>query len=98
MATIFRRPSALSLERTVADLLRQLGGVSPKRVHLVPTPGTATEKDVIQAEARTGRICELIDGVLVEKTMGAYESAVAVAPANKTSIAQGRGPVRRNEP
>jgi Uma2 family endonuclease len=48
-------------------------------VRLVPTPGTATEKDVIQAERRTGRLCELIDGTLVEKTMGFYESAVAAA-------------------
>jgi Uma2 family endonuclease len=79
MATISPPRSAPPLDRTVADLLKQLGGIPPKRVRLVPTPGTATEKDVIRAEARTGRICELIDGVLVEKTMGAYESAVAAA-------------------
>ncbi len=79
MATVSRRPSAPPLDGTIADLLKRLGGIPPKRVRLVPTPGTATEKDVIRAEARTGRICELIDGVLVEKTMGAYESAVAAA-------------------
>jgi len=81
MATISPPPSAPPLDGTIADLLKRLGGIPPKRVRLVPTPGTATEKDVIRAEARTGRICELIDGVLVEKTMGAYESAVAVALA-----------------
>jgi Uma2 family endonuclease len=63
----------------MAGLLKRLGRVSPRRVRLVPTPGTAKEKDVIQAERRTGRLCELIDGTLVEKTMGVYESAVAGA-------------------
>jgi Uma2 family endonuclease len=37
----------------------------------------ATEQDLVAAEARTGRICELIDGVLVEKAMGYFESALA---------------------
>lgn len=55
---------------TVADMLAQLGGVPPERIRLVPLPGTATEQDVIDVEARTDRLCELIDGVLVEKTMG----------------------------
>jgi Uma2 family endonuclease len=79
MATLSPPPSRPPLDGTIADLLKQLGGVPPGRVRLVPTPGTATERDVIQAEARTGRTCELIDGVLVEKTMGSYESAVAAA-------------------
>jgi Uma2 family endonuclease len=60
---------------TVADLLKRLGDIPPHRVRLVPTPGTATEKDVLEAEARHDRLCELVDGVLVEKTMG-YEEAV----------------------
>jgi Uma2 family endonuclease len=38
----------------------------------------ATETDVLQAKSRFNRICELIDGVLVEKTVGYYESLVAV--------------------
>jgi Uma2 family endonuclease len=44
---------------------------------MFPPPGTATENDVLTAEGHTGRICELIDGVLVEKTMGYLESLVA---------------------
>jgi Uma2 family endonuclease len=63
---------------TVADLLHRLGGISAKRVHLVPTPGTATEKDVIKVHDRTNRLCELVDGVLVEKVMGFDESRFAV--------------------
>ena len=40
-------------------------------------PGTATEKDVIEAEARENRLCELVDGTLVEKAMGFEESRLA---------------------
>ena len=32
--------------------------------------GTATEQDVIDIEAQESRLCELVDGVLVEKTVG----------------------------
>ena len=63
---------------TVADLLRQLGDIPPERVRMRPPPGTATEKDVIEVEAHEDRLCELVDGVLVEKAMGWYESRLAV--------------------
>jgi Uma2 family endonuclease len=62
---------------TVADLLKKLGDIPPERVHLDPPPGTATEKDVLAIERREGRICELVDGVLVEKVMGLEESFLA---------------------
>jgi Uma2 family endonuclease len=55
---------------TIADLLRQLG-VPARRVLLKPTPGQATEKDLLRYK---GTLVELIDGVLVEKAMGWYES------------------------
>jgi Uma2 family endonuclease len=45
---------------------------------MFPPPGTATENDVLTAEGHTGRVCELIDGVLVEKAMGYLESLIAV--------------------
>ena len=32
----------------------------------------------MEAEARSDRICELIDGTLVEKTMATYESMLAM--------------------
>jgi Uma2 family endonuclease len=69
----------LSSAETIAELLEQFGGIPPERVRLRPRPGAATEEDLVEAEARTGRICELIDGVLVEKAKGTYESAVAAA-------------------
>ena len=55
---------------TIADLLAKLGNIPPSRVRLRPFPGTATEQDVIDIEAREGRLCELVDGVLVVKTVG----------------------------
>jgi Uma2 family endonuclease len=65
--------------KTMADLLDRLGDVPPERVWLDPRPGTATEKDVIAA--RSGlerRLCELVQGTLVEKAMGTKESAIAI--------------------
>lgn len=65
--------------KTVADLLARLGNVPARRVRLVPVPGTATEKDVIEVEAREDRLCELVEGTLVEKVMGYAESIIAAA-------------------
>ena len=53
--------------RTLGDLLDRLGGVSPDRVRMTTPPGRATEGDAIQAESRENRLCELVDGTLVEK-------------------------------
>jgi Uma2 family endonuclease len=75
MATV--TPTTLPLNN-FADLLEQLGGITPERILLRPPPGTAKEKDVIAAlEAPRKRICELVDGVLVEKPMGAREALLA---------------------
>jgi hypothetical protein len=62
---------------TLADLLEQLGGIAPERVRFRPPPGTATEKDMLEVEAHEDRLCELVDGVLVEKAMGWRESLLA---------------------
>jgi Uma2 family endonuclease len=62
---------------TVADLLESLGDIPPDRVRMRPFPGTATEDDVIAIHAREKRLCELVDGVLVEKAMGFDESRMA---------------------
>jgi Uma2 family endonuclease len=62
---------------TLADLLTHLGGIPAERVRLCPPPGTATEEDVIRIEREEDRLCELIDGVLVEKVMGFHESKLA---------------------
>lgn len=77
MATI--SDSAVPSVWTVADMLEQLGNVPANRVLLVPTPGTATEQDLLNLLDHQDRICELMDGVLVEKTMGYIESILAIA-------------------
>jgi len=62
---------------TIAALLLHLG-VGADRVILNPPPGHATEADVIRLEAAPRkRLCELVDGTLVEKAMGFNESSLA---------------------
>ena len=65
------------LPETAADLLERFKDIPPSRLLLHPRPGTATEQDVIKAVDRDGRLCELVDGVLVEKPMSFYESRLA---------------------
>jgi len=65
--------------RTLADLLERLGGIPLDRIRFRPAPGTATDQDVVEVERCEGRLCELVDGVLVEKTMGLGESVLAGA-------------------
>ena len=64
--------------RTLADVLDRLG-VGPERVRASPSLGFATEKDLIEAVRADGRLYELVEGVLVEKTMGYRESCLAGA-------------------
>jgi Uma2 family endonuclease len=73
-----RRSSALTSAVTIGELLKRLGHVPAKRVRLHPTPGTATEKDLIDVLDRENVLCELVDGTLVQKAMGYEESALAV--------------------
>jgi hypothetical protein len=51
---------------TIGDLLKRLGNIPAHRVRLHPTPGSATEKDVIDVLNRENRPCELVEGTLVE--------------------------------
>jgi Uma2 family endonuclease len=71
-------PSAIPADWSLADVLERLGDIPPNRIRMVPPPGMATVKDVTETESRFERLCELVDGVLVEKTMGYFESAIAV--------------------
>jgi Uma2 family endonuclease len=59
---------------TFADLIHRLGDIPAERILLAPPPGTATEEDLLQLlEGPKSRITELVDGVLVEKPVGAEE-------------------------
>ena len=72
------RSSPLASAATIGDLLKRLGHIPADRVRLHPTPGTATEKDVIDVLDRENVPCELVEGTLVEKAVGYEESALAV--------------------
>jgi Uma2 family endonuclease len=62
---------------TLAELLDRLGAIPLERIRLHPPPGTATEADVLARPGGVKRLCELVDGVLVEKPLGYYESRLA---------------------
>lgn len=77
MATAGRKRLAFD---NLAELVERLGHVPLDRIRMRPPPGTATEKDVLAAErGPRKRLCELIDGVLVEKAMAVRESLLAAA-------------------
>jgi Uma2 family endonuclease len=63
---------------TLADLQSHLGDVPADRIRVSPPPGYATEHDLVRLQESKEALCELVDGVLVEKTMGAYESRLAM--------------------
>ena len=65
-----------AVARTFADHLVLLGGIPADRVHADPPPGSATINDWIAAVDR-GDVCELVDGTLVDRPMGFYESLLA---------------------
>ncbi len=62
---------------TVADLLARFGPNLAARIRTNPAPGTATEADVLAIHDHEDRLYELVDGVLVEKVMGYFESYLA---------------------
>lgn len=75
MATV---PSSMSPPFvTLSHVVAALPDIPLSRIRLSPLPGTATEADVIAARGKDKSLCELIDGVLVEKAIGAYESWLA---------------------
>lgn len=62
----------------LAELWLALGKVPLRRIVLHPAPGTATERDVLRLDDHHDRICELVNGTLIEKALGTYESLVAM--------------------
>lgn len=57
--------------KSFAEVVRDLGDIPLERIRAFPPPGSATEADLNQPG---NKLCELIDGVLVEKAVGARES------------------------
>ena len=64
--------------KTLEDVVRELGDIPLNRIISKPAPGTAIESDVVALESHDC-LCELVDGVLVEKAMGYLESILAMA-------------------
>ena len=64
--------------RTLADLMKRLGDVPLERIRFHPPPGTAVVADVARIQEHEGRLCELVEGVLLEKTVGIRESLLAM--------------------
>jgi Uma2 family endonuclease len=64
----------LEMEWTPAALEARFGAIPLWRIVTDPPPGSATEEDVDDLFNRSKTLCELVDGVLVRKTVGSYES------------------------
>jgi Uma2 family endonuclease len=59
---------------TAVDLVERFGAIPLDRIVRNPAPGTAIEADLLELSEHENRLCELVDGTLMEKTVGAYES------------------------
>jgi Uma2 family endonuclease len=61
---------------TVADLYRKFGPIPFERIRQDPPPGCGTVYDVVRIREHEDRLYELVDGILVEKTVGIDESYI----------------------
>jgi Uma2 family endonuclease len=73
MATVLE-PAVWNAE----ELALRFGPIPMNRIVTSPAPGLAAEEDVVERNDRENRLFELVDGILVEKTMGAHESILAI--------------------
>lgn len=78
MATVLDREGDIAAPTTVADLSALFGPMPLWRLQSHSLPGLATEADVLRIRAKSERLCELMDGTLVEKTVGSEESELAI--------------------
>ncbi len=87
IANFPKTPAASYRLMTAADvpgLLCALGDIPPERLILDPLPGTATEADVVRLVDGDNKVlCELVDGTLVEKTVGFVEAYLATTIATR---------------
>lgn len=64
--------------KNLADLQDRLGGVPLARIRFRPWPGSATVQDLLEVKQREGVLCELVEGVLLDKAVGFLEAGLAV--------------------
>jgi|GEM_PF-125657 len=62
---------------TLVQLADRFGDIPATRICLNPPPGQATEADMLHFQEHEDRLFELVDGTLIEKTMGNFESQIA---------------------
>jgi len=60
------------LEYTVAELADRFGSLPAWRIRTDVPPGSASEDDVGRLQRESGVLCELVDGVLVEKAVSDF--------------------------
>lgn len=71
-------PESGAARWTAEDLYHRFGPIPLWRIVADPAPGTATVEDVVKFDDHKDELCELINGMLVRKIVGAYESLLAV--------------------
>ena len=82
-------PDLESVE-SFADILRELGDVPPSRVIWMRRP--ATDADQLRfCEGEPKRLCDLVDGILVEKVVGQREAVYAA------TLLMAMGPIVRKK-
>lgn len=62
----------------LSDILEELGGIAASRVRSEPATGKATIADLIRVNDE-GCLCELVDGILIQKATGWNESLIVAA-------------------
>lgn len=62
---------------TLLQLVERFGNIPATRICLNPPPGQATEEDLVYFQDHEDRLFELVDGTLIEKAMGNFESIVS---------------------
>jgi Uma2 family endonuclease len=77
MATIHAIKKIPRKSWTVADLYHRFGPIPFERIRQNPPPGSGTVDDVVRLNDHEDRLYELVDGILVEKTVGYKESFLA---------------------
>jgi len=77
MVTAVQRKPRSSVSYTLTELITRLGPMPSWRIRTNPPPGSAKPADVVRIHRDEHRLCELSDGILVEKDMGYEESVIA---------------------
>jgi Uma2 family endonuclease len=77
MVTAVPQQRRLPVSYTLTELITRLGPMPAWRIRTNPPPGSATPADVLRIQRAEHRLCELRDGILVEKDLGYEESVIA---------------------